>query len=248
MSRFLLSLFFICPLFFLQAQVDSLLVQDSVVADFKVDTLTLDFDSANWSVIPEDGLIPEEKLILRSDSGMLLLSAKIGFSDTFDDLNRNGYSISTLPPLAVQLDYFYNDLWSYGGQVVYMRNKCTNDTLSAMYSKNTTFGLAALGTFHYGTWLQDITDNWFKFGYLDLYASLALRMDVHRDVTTEEWNDLTSLFEPALKEKEAYVKMRVRPIFGARYYISDRLSINIELGRGNLGTLTSSVSWLISKP
>lgn len=127
----------------------------------------------------------------------------------------------------------------------YGRNKYVNDTLTTTSFKNTTVGLAAIGTFHYGAWLEDITHDLFRMGHLDLYASMAVRLDLHHDIEEGAWNDDLQKFESGVRKPDTYVKMRMRPIFGARYYISDRFSMNIELGRGNLGMMTSSVSWVL---
>ncbi len=240
--------------------IDTVIVQDTVyIVDTIItvdttyikaygaqrDTLFLDSYDQSWSVIPEDSI--DENVFVRKDSGLVLVTAKIGFSDQSDDTDWEGYSINSLPPLALQVEYFQNDLFSYGAQLLYSRNKYTNDTLTTNYFKNNTVGLAAIGTFHYGSWLQDVTHNWFKFGYLDLYVSMAARMDIHRNVNSD-WNDELQLIQEDNMGKETSVKWRLRPIFGARYYISDRFSLNVEVGKGNLGMLSSSVSWLISKP
>ncbi|MDA3854214.1 MAG: hypothetical protein PF444_08245 [Bacteroidales bacterium] len=231
--------------------IDTLIVQDTMLIkvwsldDSEVDTVFLSSHEASWSLIPEEDLEATKDIVIRKDSGLFLVSAKISFADTYDDNDWEGYSISNLPPLAIQVEYFHDDLLSYGGHLLYGRNKYTNDTLSTSYVKNSVVGLAAIGTFHYGSWLQDVTHNWFKLGYLDLYASMALRFDVHRDVKEDYWNADLSEIE---NQNDVYVKMKLRPIFGARYYISDHFSINVELGRGNLGMLSSSVSWLISNP
>ncbi len=239
--------------------VDTLYISDTVIVVDTVlvwgvkkrveqsDTIFLASDSDSWSVVEEDSL-KHDDFFIRKDSGLFLVSAKIGFSDSNTGTDRSGYSLGTTPPMALQVEYFHNDFFSYGGQIVYTRNKFVNDTLTSQYEKEGTMGLAAIGTFHYGDWLQDITHNNLHFGYLDLYVSLAVRMDMHRSVVAEPWDENVQQFISGEKKKEAYVKMRLRPIFGARYYISDRFSINIELGKGNLGILTSSVSWLISKP
>ena len=229
--------------------IDTIIVIDTLVVPSEReerDTLFLSSDQQSWSLVAAEVNDEKKELILRKDSGMWLATAKISFSDTQDDTNWKGYSISSLPPLALQLEYFHNDYFSYGGQLLYSRNKYSNDTLASNYIKNSVLGVAAIGTFHYGSWLQDVTHNWFKFGYLDLYTSMALRFDVHRDVEGGAWNEDLQQFESDVKHKEAEVKMKIRPIFGARYYISDRFSINIELGEGNLGMLSSSVSWLIN--
>lgn len=224
---------------------DTLLVRRFQDKGAELDTVFLSSHQESWSLIPSEDVETDKDIIIRKDSGLLLISAKISFSDTYNDNDWKGYSVSTLPPVAIQVEYFHNDLFSYGGQLLYGRNKYTNDTLITSYVKNSVLGLAAIGTFHYGTWLQDVTHNWFKFGYLDLYASLALRLDFQRDVKQDYWN--TDLGEVE-NQNELYARVKIRPIFGARYYISDRFSINVELGRGNLGMLSSSVSWLISKP
>lgn len=226
---------------------DTVFVKKPLVFKEQRDTLFLTSDSASWSVIEED-TIDLSSIIIRKDSGMLLLTPKIGFSDNYSSVNKSGYSVYTIPPMAFQAEYFHNDFFSYGGQLVYGRNKFVNDTLDSQIEKNSTMGLAALGTFHYGTWLQDVTHNKMRFGYLDLYLSLALRLDLHRHVVREPWDDNISQFQTGEKDVDVSVDPRVGLIFGARYYISDRFSINIEVGKGNLGVLTSSVSWLISKP
>ena len=227
--------------------MDTIIVQDTMLVmrsmnDSEGDTLFLSSHQSSWSLIPDESLDDKKKIIVRKDSGIMLVSAKISFSDTSDDKDWDGYSIRNLPPIAIQAEYFHNDLFSYGGQLLYGRSKCTNDTLTTSYVKNSVVGLSTMGTFHYGSWLQDVTHNWFNLRYLDLYASVVLRFDVHRDVKEEYWNSDLSEIE---NQNETYVNMKVRPVLGARYYISDRFSINVELGKGNLGMLSSSVSWVI---
>lgn len=232
--------------------IDTIISIDTVVvktlkSNFEeTDTIFLSSHQQSWSLIPEEKLLDTKQLILRKDSGMLLVSAKISFSDSSDDTDWKGYSISTLPPIALQVEYFHDDYFSYGAQLLIARNKYTNDTLPSTYFKDGVVGVACIGSFHYGSWLQDITHNWFKFGYLDLYASLALRFDIHSDIEAGVWNEDLQQFEEDVTNKDVYMKMKLRPIFGARYYISDRFSINVELGKGNLGMLSSSVSWLIN--
>lgn len=269
--RFFIYFLWFVPICFFAQQSESSVLEDSVIVDTLVladtlitfdtvyvkkaiadiehhDTLFLSSDSMSWSLIEEDTLNLAD-LKIREDSGMMLITPKIGFSDNANNTgSMTGYSLHTFPPMALQVEYFHNNFISYGGQLVYGRDKYVNDTLSTQFDKNSTFGIAALGTFHYGAWLQNVTNNRVQFGYLDLYASLAIRMDVHRNVIQEPWDDDLNEFVSGEVDRSAFVKMRFRPIFGARYYISDRFSINIEVGKGNLGMLTSSVSWLISKP
>jgi len=228
--------------------VDTVIVQDTLIVkravehDLDRDTIFLSSHQESWSVIPQDEIEDQEEVFVRQDSGLFLISAKISFSDNYDDNDWDGYSISNLPPISVQVDYFHNNFLSYGAQLLYGRDKYTNDTLSTSYVKNGVTGLAAIGSFHYGSWLQDVTHNKIKFRYLDLYASLAFRFDVHHNVKSDYWNDATELVE---NENKTVVKMKVRPILGARYYISDHFSINVEFGKGNLGMLSSSVSWVL---
>lgn len=270
MKRFLFVLLSCIPLALLTQNIAPGMLNDNVVVDtlivsdtlitydtvfvkraaedvIKRDTLFLSSDSDTWSLVEQDTLDLED-ILIRRDSGMLLVTPKIGFSDNYSSVDKEGYSVHTIPPMALQLEYFHNDFLSYGGQLVYGRNKFVNDTLSSQFEKDATMGIAALGTFHYGAWLQDVTHNRMRFGFLDLYASLVLRLDVHRYVVRDPWDDDLQQFDAGGVTRDAYVKMRLRPIFGARYYISDRFSINIEVGKGNLGVLTSSVSWLVSKP
>lgn len=225
-------------------EVDTILVKQELKQDNSRDTLVLSEGQTSWSRIPEEE--EREQAFFRNDSGLWLISAKIGFSDKYDNSDWTGYSISTIPPVAMQAEYFFNSFVSYGGQLLYSRSKIYNDTTSSISFKESTIGLAALGTFHYGSWLQDVTHDWFRFGYLDLYVSMALRCDLYHDVDAGEWDEIAGRYIYIEPQKETYLKTRLRPIFGVRYYISDCFSINLELGKGNLGFLTSSVSWKIS--
>lgn len=263
--RYILLLPFFFLAFHLSAQSDSLTVMvptlsgDTIMSDsirdehsvtsvqVEGDTIIVEDYNSSWSLIPED-TIPAVSIVHRKDSGMVLLSAKIGFSESADELEWDGYSTNEFPPVAIQIEYFHNDYLSYGAQLVYTRNKYTNDTLTSNFTKKSIVGMAALGTFHYGSWLQDITHDKINFGYLDLYFTMALRLDVYRDVQGGPWNEDTQQFDVDIKNKDTSAKLRFRPIFGARYFISDRFSINMEFGRGNLGLITTSVSWLINNP
>ena len=216
--------------------------ETSIAIDDRRKTIYLDSINQSWSLIPEDSI---EDIYVRRDSGILLLSGKVGFSNQNKTNDWKGYSINTLPPLILQVEYFQNDLFSYGGHILFSRSKFTNDTLSTTFYKDNIFGIAALGTFHYGSWLQNITHNWFKFGYLDLYASIAIRMDIHRQIDAGVWNETTNQYEEDVINKDTKTEFMIRPIFGARYYITDQFSLNIEVGRGNMGMLSASASWII---
>ncbi len=209
------------------------------------DTITLDSLSQRFTLM-EDEIVKD--VFVRQDSGKVQISGKVVFSNQRKTNDWKGYSINSIPPIVFQTEYYHNNLFSYGGQILYSRCKFTNDTLSTTFFKDNTFGIAALGTFHYGSWLQDITHNWFKFGYLDLYLSMAARVDFHCEVDAGVWNETLGQYEADVVNKETNTKFMLRPIFGFRYYITDQFSINIEVGKGNMGMLSSSVSWIIPYP
>lgn len=207
------------------------------------DTLFLSSDNQSWSLFPQEEA-EKEKVMVRNDKGQMLLTAKVSFSDNKDNVDLDGFSVRKLPPLALQIESFNDDFFSWGGQILFAREKYSNDEEPLAYLKNSTAGIAAIGTFHYGTFFQEITHNKLNFGYLDLYVSMVLRFDLHRDVV-HDWNIATLSYEEGIKDVDSYVTTTLRPYFGARYYISDQFSINVEIGKGNLGMLSSSVSWVI---
>jgi hypothetical protein len=179
---------------------------------------------------------------VRRDS--FLISPRISFADYSNVSNWNGFSINKIPPIAFQVEKYYNDIFSYGGFMGFYRNKYTNDTLSSNFHRDFNIGFGVLGTIHYSNWIEDITDNRIRFGDFDLYLSAVINWVVTNNTIKDNFGFINS---DRVNYTETTVDFTLGPVAGVRYYISDTFAMNFEFGTGNLGMVTMGVSWNIAR-
>ena len=168
-----------------------------------------------------------------------LVSPRLSFADYSNQGNWDNYSVSKTPPLALQIEKYYNTYLSFGSYFGFKGESYKNDTTNNSYYKERTFSLATLGTFHYSDWLQRVFRDRIRFEDLDLYVSLSMRLDL-------EWtkaNNLIKEEEVPRNSTNTELLFRVGPVAGIRYYISENFAMVGEVGTGNLGIVTMGVSW-----
>lgn len=169
----------------------------------------------------------------------LLISPRLSFADYSNQEDWDNYSVAKTPPLAIQVEKYYNSYLSYGSFIGFKGETYKNDTIDNTFYKERTFSLATLGTFHYSDWLQRVFRNRIKFNDLDLYFALSMRLDL-------EWTKAKNLIKAEAEpysNTDAELLFKIAPIAGIRYYISDKFAMLGEVGNGNLGTVTMGVSW-----
>lgn len=169
-----------------------------------------------------------------------LISPKLSFADYSNQGDWDNYSVSKTPPLAIQVEKYYNSYLSYGSYFGFKGESFKNDTIDNTYYKERTFSLATLGTFYYSDWLQRVFRDRIRFNNLDLYFSVSMRLDL-------EWNKANNLIkednENPVNYSDTELLFKIGPIAGVRYYISDKFAMLGEVGSGNLGIVSMGVSW-----
>jgi hypothetical protein len=174
-----------------------------------------------------------------------LISPKISFADYSDSDNYDGYSISKIPPTSFFVERGINDYFSAGGFIGYNRDKYNNDTIPNNELRYSTFSTGAVATIHYAHWIEALSGYKWFLGDFDFYVSGVAQLAFEKSTEESVWNTETEAFE---NNKESDVKVRIRPIFGLRYFLTDRFSMLIEVGRGNPGMVTTGVSWSVGAP
>jgi len=173
-------------------------------------------------------------------SGDWYVSPKISFADYSDRNDWSGYSISKIPPISIAVEKGMTDYISIGGLVGYNRDEYVNDTLSTNIHKYTAFGAGALVSLHWAGWLEQVTNYKIYLGDWDFYFSGSILMIWDKSKEVNVWNDIEGKQESFSSSE---VKIRLRPIMGVRYFVADNFCMLLELGKGNLGMVTTGVSW-----
>lgn len=174
-----------------------------------------------------------------------IISPKISFADYSDTDTYENYSISKIPPISVFVEKGINDYFSAGGFMGYNRDKYNNDTIPNNELRYSTFSTGAVATIHYAHWIEALSGHRWFLGDFDLYVSGVLQAAFESSKEQQVWNPADETFA---NHKESEVKFRIRPIFGVRYFLTDRFSMLLEAGRGNPGMVTTGVSWSVGAP
>ncbi|TAJ10269.1 hypothetical protein DMA11_19215 [Marinilabiliaceae bacterium JC017] len=168
------------------------------------------------------------------------VSPKISFAKHADDRDWSSYSIVKMPPLSVAVEKGLTDYFSAGGYVGYYADKYTNDTLKTTVYKYNTFTTGVMGTLHWAGWLEKTLNYKVFLGDWDFYLSGVFKMVWHERKEEHVWHEEKQAF---LDDSDSKFSLEVRPIMGVRYFVSDNFSMLVEVGTGNLGMVTSGVTW-----
>ncbi|MGQ1890312.1 outer membrane beta-barrel protein [Thermophagus sp. OGC60D27] len=171
-----------------------------------------------------------------------IISPKISFADYSDKNDYADYSISKIPPLSIFVEKGINSFFSAGGFMGYNRDKYVNDTLSSNILKYRTFMTGVVATVHYAHWIERLSGYNIFLGDFDLYISGAAQLAFNKTDEKQVWDPENERYNDN-KGKE--VVFRIRPIFGIRYFLTDRFCMHLEAGRGNPGKVTTGVSWFL---
>lgn len=172
-----------------------------------------------------------------------IISPKISFADYSDKNNYENYSISKIPPLSFFVEKGLNSFFSAGGFIGYKRDKYVNDTISTNVLKYRTYTTGAVATIHYAKWIERLSGYSIFLGDFDLYISGAMQMAFNKTEEKHVWDSETGQYKDLPIKKD--IDFRIRPIFGIRYFLTDRFCMLLEVGRGNPGMVTTGVSWFI---
>ncbi|PWD99955.1 hypothetical protein [Marinilabilia rubra] len=169
-----------------------------------------------------------------------ILSPKISFADYSDQSSWEDYSISKVPPVSVFLEKGITDYFSAGGFIGYNGDKYTNDTIPDNVMRYNTITTGAVATIHYAHWLEALSGHSIFLGDFDFYVSGALQVAFKNTNEQHSWNAETETFDD---NKSSDAQIRIRPIFGIRYFLTERFCMLFEAGKGNAGMITTGVSW-----
>ena len=170
------------------------------------------------------------------------ISPKISFADYSDQQNWQDYSISKVPPVSVFVEKGINSFLSAGGFVGYSGDKYTNDTIQTNIMRYRTFMTGVVGTLHYAHWIEQLSGHSIFLGDFDFYVSGAMQLAFHSTSEQQVWNPDEELRDD---HESSEIKFRMRPIFGIRYFITDRFCMLAEVGKGNPGMVTTGVTWIL---
>lgn len=132
------------------------------------------------------------------------------------------YGSTSVPPLAVSLDYFINDKFTAGGLLAFSQSTYDFGGLSTDYKWTYTYyALLARGMYHFHSALPEIP--------FDPYVGLALGYNV---VTVSGTNTGSASGSYALFGVTA----------GARYWFTSKLAGQLELGYG-LGIISLGIAY-----
>lgn len=170
------------------------------------------------------------------------ISPKISFADYSDQKRWEDYSISKVPPLSVFAEKGINNFLSAGGFIGYNGDKYSNDTIPDNVMQYRTYMTGAVASVHYAHWIEQLSGHRIFLGHFDFYISGAIQLAINTTNEQRVWQADKEVFSD---HKSSDAQLRIRPIFGIRYFITDRFCMLLEAGRGNPGMITTGVSWSI---
>jgi len=173
-------------------------------------------------------------------NGDWYLSPKISFADFSDRRDWDGYSISKVPPISLTVEHGLNDFLSVGFLTGISKDKYTNDTIETNIHRYTTFAIGGLASVHFAGWIEKWSNYTVFLGDWDFYVSGGMVMEWVGRKDSDVWNDETKDFE---NFNETDFNIRIRPSIGVRYFVTDNFCMLLEVGKANLGIVTTGVSW-----
>jgi hypothetical protein len=169
----------------------------------------------------------------------IYISPKISFADYSDRNDWNGYSIHKVPPISLTVERGVTDFLSVGALVGYSRDKYVNDTLSSNRHVYSDFSLGTVTNVHFAGWIEEWTNYKVFLGDWDFYAGLGLLFKWQNGEDNNVWNDELKQFE---SNKSSSFNMKLRPLVGVRYFVTDNFCMLVEVGHGNLGLVTTGIT------
>ena len=172
----------------------------------------------------------------------LIISPKISFADYSNQNTWSDYSISKVPPISVFFEKGLNTFLSAGGFISYHGDRYTHDTIPDNVMRYRTYGTGAVASVHYAHWIEELSNHSIFLGNFDLYVSAAVRLAIRKTNEQHLWQPEDETFA---NNKSTETTLQLRPIFGIRYFLTDRFCMLAEIGKGNPGLVTTGVSWFL---
>ncbi len=173
------------------------------------------------------------------NKGDWYVSPKISFADYSDKNDWNGYSISKIPPVSVAIEYGTNDWLSLGGMFGFNRDKYKNDTLSTNLHQYNKVAFGGLASVHLAGWIEKWSNYSVFLGDWDFYVTGGMLLEWSSKNEKDVWNEDLQDYEDF---KETDVKFKIRPAIGIRYFVTDDVSMLVEVGKANLGLVTTGLT------
>ncbi len=170
------------------------------------------------------------------------LSPKISFADYSNRHDWDGYSIQKVPPISFVVEKGVTDFLSVGGLMGISRDKYVNDTLSSNVHRYSEFALGAVSNIHFAGWIEKWTNYQVFLGDWDFYAGLSLLMNWNGAKETDVWNEE---LQELKSSKSTDFSFNVQPLVGVRYFVSDNFCMLLEVGPGNMGFVTTGITFRI---
>ncbi|MFO8000672.1 MAG: hypothetical protein R6U46_05465 [Marinilabilia sp.] len=175
-------------------------------------------------------------------AGTWTVSPKLSFADYSDQKRWSDYSISKIPPLSVFAEKGLNDFFSAGGFIGYHGDKFTNDTIPDNVMRYRTYTTGVVASIHYAHWIEQLSNHSIFLGDFDLYVSATASIAIEKTKEDHVWQPEDETFT---NNQSSDTSLKLRPIFGVRYFLTDRFCMLAEVGKGNPGMITTGVSWVL---
>ena len=171
-----------------------------------------------------------------------IISPKISFADYSNKENWSNYSVRKIPPTSIFVEKGLNTFFSAGGFISYYGDRYTHDTIPDNVMRYKTYGTGAVASVHYAHWIEELSNHSIFLGNFDLYVSAAVRLAIRKTNEQHVWQPEVETFT---NNKSTETILQLRPIFGIRYFLTDRFCMLAEIGKGNPGMVTTGVSWFL---
>nr|WP_319401444.1 outer membrane beta-barrel protein [uncultured Carboxylicivirga sp.] len=167
------------------------------------------------------------------------VSPKISFADYSDKNDWDGYSISKIPPVSLALEYGTNDWLSVGGIFGFYRDKYKNDTIVSNVQRYSKVAIGGLASVHFAAWIEKWTNYNVFLGDWDFYVTGSVMLEWSSKNEQDVWNGELEEYESF---KSIDMKFKVRPSIGVRYFVTDDICMLVEVGKANLGLVTTGLT------
>ncbi|WP_439184023.1 hypothetical protein [Carboxylicivirga taeanensis] len=170
------------------------------------------------------------------------ISPKISFADYSNKNDWNGYSIQKVPPISLSVEKGVTDYLSAGALLGISRDKYVNDTLSSNVHRYSEFAFGGVANLHFAGWIEKWSNYNIFLGDWDFYAGLSVLMNWEGAKETDVWNAELQKYE---SNNSSDFSFSVRPLIGVRYFVNDNFCMLLEVGEGNMGLVTTGITFRI---
>ena len=172
----------------------------------------------------------------------IYISPKISFADYSDRNDWDGYSIHKVPPISLTVEKGVTDFLSVGALIGYSRDKYVNDTLSSNKHIYSDFVLGSVTNVHFAGWIEEWTNYKVFLGDWDLYAGMGLLFKWQNGEANDVWKEELNQLESS---NSSSFDIKFRPLVGVRYFVNDNFCMLVEVGHGNMGLVTTGITFRI---